>query len=171
MTDFWNSVLELTREHQSLTLALAFLIAGGESVIGLSFLIPSTFIFLSLGAVVAAAGQDTVALWIVASLGAAAGDWISFGLGYRYEERVKSLWPLSKYGDMLAAAQRHFQRWGVLSIFICRFMGPARSVIMVVAGLFKMRLLLFFAASLGSAFMWAGAVLAPAIFGARWFLA
>ncbi len=168
MEAFWNSILETSRDNQHLTLLLAFLIAGGESVIGLSFFIPSTVIFLSLGAIVAAAGQDTIALWIVASLGAAAGDWISFGLGYHYEHRIKNFWPFSRHGGLLTTGKAYFSRWGIFSIFICRFIGPARSVIMVVAGLFKMPLPVFFLASLASAFVWAGVVLAPAIFGVQW---
>lgn len=169
MDGVWNQILEMTRDHYGLTLFLAFLVAGGESVVGLSFFIPSTFIFLSMGAIFAAAEQDAVMLWVVASLGAAAGDWISFGLGYRYEHKVQRVWPFSRNVAMLEAGQKFFARWGIVSIFICRFLGPARSVIMLVAGLFKMRLPLFFIASLISAFIWAGAVLAPGVFSVRWF--
>lgn len=163
-----NEVIAFTKANGEWMLPIAFLIAAGESVVILSWLIPSTVIFIALASLGGVADQSLLALWLAAGLGAAAGDWVSFGLGYYFGEPVKKVWPFSRYPDWVEKGESFFNRWGVLSIFIGRFVGPARSFVVLVAGITKMRLIIFFFTSLASALLWAGVVLAPASFGAKW---
>lgn len=160
----------MVQANRGLTLLLAFLVAGAESVIGLSLFVPSTVIFLSMAAVFEASGHDSIMLWATAAIGASAGDLVGYAIGYHLQGDAQRIWPLSRKPEILAAGQRFFARWGILSILICRFLGPARSVVMLVAGLCRMPLLRFIPASLVSAAIWAAAVLGPGVIGVRWLL-
>jgi membrane protein DedA with SNARE-associated domain len=170
MNALWTELVELARENVGLALLVAFVIAGAESIVGLSILVPSTAIFVALAPVLDAAGLNLLFLWLVVSAGASAGDWAGYGMGYRFEHRVRAVWPLSRHPGMLEAGKAFFARWGVLSLFIGRFLGPGRSLIMLTAGMCRMPPPVFFIASFLSAAVWAAAVLAPVVAGARWLL-
>jgi membrane protein DedA with SNARE-associated domain len=168
MTHYVETVIAFARTHEEWALAIAFLVAAAESIVVVSWFVPSMAIFVVLASLGGVADQSILALWLAAGLGAAAGDWVSFGLGYRYGEPVKRSWPFSRYPDWVDRGQRFFDRWGILSIFIGRFVGPARSFVLLIAGITRMPLVVFSLASLGSALVWAGVVIGPASAGAKW---
>jgi membrane protein DedA with SNARE-associated domain len=163
-----DQIVEFARRHQDWAAPIAFFTGMGESIVGVSLFIQSTPILLALASLGAVAESSLLTVWLAAGLGAAAGDWISYGLGYRFGEPMKKRWPLSRKPELLDMGHRFFERWGVLSLFVCRFLGPARSVIMLIAGMSRMPLAAFFLASLASAMLWAGVVLAPAGLFVSW---
>ena len=60
-------------------------------------------------------------IWAAAAAGAFFGDWLSYWIGYHYQDRVAHMWPLSRNPQLLARGHAFFERWGVLGIFIGRF--------------------------------------------------
>ena len=62
-------------------------------------------------------------IWAAAAVGAFFGDWLSYWIGYHYQDRVAHMWPLSRNPQLLARGHAFFERWGVLGIFIGRFFG------------------------------------------------
>ncbi len=163
-----ENVETFVRSHKEWALPIVFVVAGMESIVGLSLLVPSTAIFIAIAAAGGFAEQNLALVCLSAGIGASAGDWVSYGLGYFFERPARRVWPLSKKPELLDKAHVFFERWGVLGIFICRFIGPARSLVMLVAGILRMHLFTFFAASFASALLWAAAVIVPASYGAEW---
>ena len=62
---------------------------------------------------------------------------------------------------MLPKGHAFFEKWGVWAIFIGRFSGPLRASVPLVAGMLAMSQWKFQIANILSAFIWAGALLAP----------
>lgn len=156
-----EGIVAFAKRHEEWVIPVAFFVGGAESIIGLSIVVPSTAIFLALASVGGLAGQNLPALWLAAGLGASAGDWLSYGMGYYFEKPLRRMWPLSRRPELIDQARAFFERWGVVGLFLCRFLGPARSVVMLTTGIVKMPAWKFAFASLVSGLLWAAVVLIP----------
>lgn len=170
MSGSWEAVLAFVREHEAYLLPIAFLICMAESVIVVSLFVPSTIILLASSTLLGASGVGIESLWIAAGLGAAVGDWVSYGIGRFTYRGLKHRWPFQQNRRTVARGRIFFARWGWASMFLARFMGPLRSFMPLTAGICRMPLIAFAVASLLSAFVWAGAVLAPTGIGAGFLL-
>lgn len=170
MSGTWEAVLAFVRDHEAYLLPIAFAICMAESVIVVSLFVPSTIILLASSTLLGASGVGIAALWIAAGLGAALGDWVSYGLGRFSYRRLRDRWPFYPNRRLIARGRIFFMRWGWASLFLARFMGPLRSLTPLVAGICRMPLVPFALASLASAFVWAAAVLAPTGIGAGFLL-
>jgi membrane protein DedA with SNARE-associated domain len=157
-----QEVVEFVRLHQAWAAPIVFLLAFGESLAFISLLIPAWAALVGIGSVINAGGIDVVPVWLAGSLGAACGDWLSYWFGYKFKDKVATMWPLSKHPDMLPRGEAFMAKWGMLGIFIGRFFGPLRAVVPLVAGIFEMPYWRFQAANFTSAVVWAGVLL---IFG------
>jgi membrane protein DedA with SNARE-associated domain len=154
-------VLEFVKEHRVWTPVIAFLLAFGESLAVIGLFVPATFALVGIGALIGAADAHFWMIWAAAAAGAALGDWVSYWVGARLENTAKHVWPLSRYPDLYDRGERFFRRWGVWSIFLGRFFGPVRAIVPLIAGVFLMPILLFQAANVASAMVWAFVLLAP----------
>lgn len=159
---------QLAPSPQMLVLLIG-VIALLESLALVGLLLPGVVL---MTAVASLAGHQDVAvavLLLVAFVGAVLGDGVSFILGYTQRERVTRLWPLSHYPEWLTRGARFFQRYGSLSIFFGRFVGPVRPIIPLIAGMLRMSPRTFLWANLSSAALWAPAYVLPGyLLGQTW---
>ena len=169
MDGIWETSLLFLKERQWLCLPLAFGIAMAESIIGISLFIPSTLILIGVSSVLSANGVELVPLWIAAGLGANIGDWISYGIGYFFEHKLHDKWPIKDNRELYLKGHAFFEKWGWLSLFLSRFLGPVRSITPLIAGVCEMPLVPFAIASFLSAFLWAAVVLLPGGLGGGMF--
>jgi membrane protein DedA with SNARE-associated domain len=156
-----TAVISFVQENQAWA---PFIIAGlafGESVAFLSLLAPATVILLGLGALIGTADLKFWPLWLAAATGAIVGDLVSYWIGHRFQYTAFHVWPLSRHPAMIVKGEHFFHRFGPWAVFAGRFFGPARAVIPLLAGIFAMPVVLFLAATVASAFVWAFAMLAP----------
>lgn len=153
----------------SMLLVLMAAIALFESLALVGLLLPGVVLITALASL---AGHQEVAvssLLLAAFIGAVLGDGFSFALGYTQRERVTRLWPLSRHPEWLARGARFFQRYGSLSVFFGRFVGPVRPVIPLIAGMLRMPPRTFLWANLVSAALWAPAYVLPGyLLGQTW---
>lgn len=156
-----QAMLEFARANVHLIEAISFALGFAESIVFLSLLVPSTVIFLALSGVHGAAGGEFWPVWLSASAGACIGDHITYAIGRRYREDAAQVWPISKYPGLIPRSEALFDRWGVLSIIIGKFIGMLRPFIPLVAGTSSMNLAAFTPASALSCLIWAGVVIAP----------
>ncbi|WP_282041357.1 bifunctional DedA family/phosphatase PAP2 family protein [Halomonas alimentaria] len=144
-------------------------IAMLESLALVGVLVPGV---LLITAAASMAGHQELALpatLFAAFLGAIVGDGASFVLGYTQRERVTRRWPLSRHPEFLARGARFFQRYGVLSVFLGRFVGPVRPMVPLIAGMLRMSPRTFTWANLASAALWAPAYVLPGyLLGRTW---
>jgi membrane protein DedA with SNARE-associated domain len=141
-----------------------FLVAGlafGESVAFISLLTPATFILVGIGVLIGAAGLEFWPIWLGAAVGAGLGDWLSYEIGRRLKTTAYKMWPLSRYPNLAVHGEAFVSRYGSWGLFAGRFIGPARAVIPLIAGIFAMPLVLFLVITFASAFVWSFVLLAP----------
>lgn len=146
---------------------LLALVTFGESLVVVGFLIPATALLLLAGTLVGSGvlAPGSLLLWLVG--GAVLGDAVSYWLGRWAGPTLIQRWPLNKHRKGVARARLFFMRYGFLSIFIGRFLGPVRSTIPLVAGMMRMRQLGFQLANVSSAVVWVVAMLTPGYLAAR----
>lgn len=159
---------ELIYQHKSWAIPIIFFLAFSESLVFLSLILPASAILLALGALISAGGVTFWLTWASAAVGAFFGDWLSYWIGYHYQNQIVGIWPLSRNPQLLMHAHDFLKRWGILSIFIGRFFGPLRAVIPLVSGIYSMPKGYFQLANITSAIIWAFSILAPGALGIKW---
>ncbi len=146
---------------------IVFLIAFTESLAIVGLFIPGAVLMLAVGALI---GTGTLNFWPTfwwAVAGAVAADGISFWLGHHYKQRLRTLWPFSRYPALLDHGERFLAQHGGKSVLFGRFFGPARAIVPVSAGIMGMPADRFLFANITSALVWAPAFLLPGMaFGA-----
>lgn len=161
MQQFITSLTAFLSSHPGLAVLAAFLLAASESVVVIGALIPGTAILLALSALI---GLGHLPLWPIlaaATLGAVAGDGLSYWIGHRHRARIAAMWPLSRYPGLLRNGQAFFDRHGGKSILIGRFTPGMRAIVPVIAGSSGMAPGRFYAANIGSALIWGPAHILP----------
>ncbi|MGU3493575.1 DedA family protein [Xanthobacteraceae bacterium A53D] len=161
LDQYVQPVLTFVRDHQQWAAPIVFALAFGESLAAVSLLIPATVLMLGIGALIEASNLAFFPIWLAASIGAILGDTVSYYIGYYFKDSAKHMWPLSRYPEMVRRGEQFFEKWGVWSVAIGRFFGPARAVVPLIAGIVVMRQIPFQVANIGSAFVWAFVMLAP----------
>ncbi len=102
LNDVINWVSYVVRQHEGWAIPIIFFLAFGESLAFLSLLLPATVILLALGALIGESGIAFWPIWAAAAAGAFFGDWLSYWIGYHYQDRVAHMWPLSRNPQLLA---------------------------------------------------------------------
>ena len=141
--DFVKPVVDFVRDHQAWAAPIVFALAFAESLAFISLLVPAWGALVLIGTIVQAGGLNFWPIWVAGALGAALGDWLSYWDGRKLERTVQTIWPLSRYPEMIPKGEAFIRRWGALGIFIGRFSGPLRASVPLVAGIFEMPWLRF----------------------------
>ena len=167
LEEIGHQALAFVHERRNWAAPVVFAFAFCESVAFLSLMVPATIILLGLGALIGQNGLDFWTVWIAAAAGAIFGDWLSYWLGKRFSTRIGSIWPLTRFPDLLPRGERFFKTYGIPGLFVGRFFGPLRAALPLTAGICAMPVLQFQATNIASAFVWSGAMLAPGALGAH----
>ncbi|MFZ0177291.1 MAG: DedA family protein [Pseudolabrys sp.] len=154
-----QQTVDFVRNNQVWAAPIVFALAFGESLAFLSLLIPAWGALVAIGALISSSDISFWPIWIAASLGAAAGDWLSYWVGLKLEYTVAHVWPLSRHPDFIPRGEAFVKKWGVPGIFIGRFFGPLRASVPLIAGIFEMPFWRFQIANFSSAFVWAAVLL------------
>ncbi len=163
----WSTFLDWIQGSPTLSLLIVFLVAMSESLALVGMIVPGAFLMVSFGALIATGYLPFWPTVLVATLGAVAGDGLSYLLGAHYNQRLANIWPFTRYPDLIPQGKRFFAHHGSKSVLLGRFFGPLRAVIPAIAGMLHMPKKTFFAVNLLSAILWAPVYLLPGIlFGA-----
>lgn len=154
-------------EHPHLVLAVVFAAACTESLAAIGTFVPAGAVMFVAGALIGAGAVNGWLIVGVATLGAVAGDGLSYELGRRYHAQVGA-W-LRTHGREAAwlRGEQFVARHGGKSIVFARFFAPVRAIVPLVVGAARMERLRFYPINAASALAWAPAHIAPGIlFGA-----
>jgi membrane protein DedA with SNARE-associated domain len=157
----WRTLVDLVQNHIAYAEPLVFALGFAEGIPGLSILVPSSALFLAIGAAHSSAGGAFWNLWIAAALGCVVGDWVTYSLGRLLRHDVSRLRYFAVHPRALAAGHAAFERWGPLAVLAGKFTGFARPFIPVVAGIVTMPWHLFLVSSAVSSLAWAAVFLSP----------
>ncbi len=165
----WLEVfLQSISDNFWLSLLFIFLVCIGEAVFILGLLVPSLPILLLVGGIIAQGGLPFWPIYFAAVLGAVIGDAISYAVGYWLKDRIKTVWPFTRYVGLIEKGEVFFQRHGGKAIFIGRFITGVKAVIPGVAGMMGMPYRYFTFINVVSAFVWAAAHILPGMLLTAW---
>lgn len=147
-------------------------IACAEALAFVGLLVPGATLIVGAGALV---GMGVLGFWSTLAWcvgGAIVGDGVSYWIGHRYKEWLRTLRPLRMRPELLARGEAFFVSHGGKSVLLARFVGPVRPIVPVIAGMLAMRPARFYFYNILSALAWAPAHLLPGMaFGASLALA
>ncbi len=144
-----------------------FVMSFVESLAFVGILIPGIIILFGLGALISLGAMDMLPIWLWGSVGAFAGDIVSYVLGRRYRSHLPEIWPFSKFPRMLERGREYFSVHGPKSVVVGRFIGPLRPVIPVTAGMLGLAPRRFLLVDIPACIAWTPAYLIPGmLFGA-----
>jgi membrane protein DedA with SNARE-associated domain len=154
MESWMRAGAEFAQAHSEWAPLIVFLVAFGECIALLSFLIPATAFFTVFATAAGASGLAPLPLALAASAGAGLGFTVSYWFGQKVGPRAGDYWPLKNNPDLLKRGHDFFERWGAPGIFLGHFVGPVRAVIALVAGIVKMPQLQFQIANWSASLVW-----------------
>lgn len=149
------------QNHQEWAGLVVGLLAMGESMLIIGILIPATALMLVVGGLIGSGTLDPLPILVGGIIGAIVGDAISYYIGRVLGPRIVYRWPLNTQRRAVARARYFFRKYGIVSIFGGRFLGPLRAVIPSVAGVMKMPHWRFQIANVLSAIVWIPVMLTP----------
>jgi len=128
--------------------------------------VPGSLVIIGLGALVPGGSLSLAPLLIFATLGAVTGDWLSYGLGRRFGDRIVRLWPLRRHPELITRGEALCRAHGGKAVFASRFVQGPRAFVPLAAGILGMPASHFLAVNLASALIWAPThILAGALVG------
>ena len=142
---------------------IAYSVAFIESLAIIGTIVPGSVTMTAIGVLIGTGVLPAAPTILWAVLGAYSGDCLSYWVGIHYNERLRRIWPFSKYANVLAKGEEFFKAHGGKSVVIGRFTGPVRSLVPMIAGLLKMRPLSFLPIAFVSAILWALVYMLPGI--------
>ncbi|NVZ65545.1 bifunctional DedA family/phosphatase PAP2 family protein [Pseudomonas gingeri] len=150
----------LTANPQWLGLAV-FIIACVECLAIAGIIVPGTVLLFAI-AVLAGSGALTLGeTLLLGFLGGLLGDGLSYALGRRFHQNIRRLPGLRQHPEWMSGAESYFQRYGIASLLVGRFIGPLRPMLPMIAGMCDMPLPRFIGVSLIAAAGWSVAYLLP----------
>ena len=138
-----------------------FLVACLECLAVVGLLMPGTVLIFGIAVL---AGSGVLSLGETLLLGYAGGllgDLLSYGLGRRYHQNIRNMRGLRDNPQWLTRAELYFERYGIASLLVGRFIGPLRPMLPLTAGMLDMPFGRFLLVSLVAAAGWAMAYLLP----------
>ena len=167
MESLLQDLLAWIAHHPHFSNLLIFMIAVLESLLLVGLLIPGAFLLFGMGALITTGALQLFPTMAWTALGAVVGDTISFLIGQHYHQRLRVIWPLKRYPDLVNRGVDFFCRHGGKSVFMARFVGPVRPVVPAIAGMMDMNLGRFLIVDLIASALWAPAFILPGMaFGA-----
>ena len=144
-----------------------FLLTFGESMLIIGLVIPATAILVATGGLIGAGTLSPWPILIWGIAGAIIGDAVSYYIGRWLGWDITKKPMFANYRPFFVKARLFFKKYGTLSVFLGRFLGPIRSTIPAVAGIMGLDHIKFQIVNITSAVLWLPVMLSPGYFAGR----
>ncbi len=162
-TDYIEPLTFWLQAHPHWALFFTFIVSFSESLAIIGSIIPGSITMTAIG-IMAGSGLMRIDLtYLMATLGAIAGDAVSYAIGYKFSDRILNIWPFKNHPTLINYGQNYFAKHGAISVLIGRFVGPVRSIIPMIAGMMHMNHWHFLIANMLSAIGWAVLYVTPGV--------
>ncbi|MBI2719438.1 MAG: phosphatase PAP2 family protein [Rhizobiales bacterium] len=161
--NYLQPYLDYFSAHPGWAITFVFLIAFGEALLIIGLFVPSTAVLVGAGILVGTGQLPFWPVFIAATVGAIAGDQISYWAGRLYGQRLKTFWPLSHYPQLVARGEEFVRGHGGKSIALGRFVPGVKAVVPGIVGMFGMGQIYFASINFASGIIWAAAHVLPGI--------
>ena len=140
-----------------------FTVALLESLAVIGILVPGWLLLVGVGILIGTGNINYFMAAVYCFIGAVIGEYLSFAVGNYFKDRVRH-WPVfQRHPDWLTKTDAFFERFGVASIALGRFVGPVRAFVPLIAGMSSMPLIRFQIINVLSAAIWAPVYLIPGV--------
>lgn len=150
----------LSANPQWLGLAI-FLVACVECLAIAGIIVPGTVLLFAVAVLAGSGALSLGETLLLGFLGGLLGDALSYTIGKCFHQNIRRLPVLRHHPEWIGSAESYFQRYGIASLLVGRFIGPLRPMLPMVAGMFDMPLPRFIAVSLVAGAGWSVAYLLP----------
>ena len=154
-----QTMAELAAQHTWLLFTVLFLVIFAETGLVVFPLLPGDSLLFLGGTVAAASGIDVHLLALMLFAAAVAGDSVNYAIGHYLEPRVFNPAPGSRLQrvlkpEYLERTHRFYEKYGGLTIIICRFVPVVRTFAPFLAGVGAMTYRRFLAYNVIGAALW-----------------
>jgi len=125
-----------------------------ESFALIGVIIPGV-VLLAVISGMAASTLNVFELVLIAYVASFLADILSFLLGTSISKSIDKLWPFNKYTNLLVQGRTFVKRFGILGVFVGKFIGPIRPLLPLTAGSLGMNFKYFLTVEIFSSFLWA----------------
>ena len=125
-----------------------------ESFALIGVVIPGV-VLLAVISGMAASTLNGFELVLIAYVASFLADILSFLLGTGISKSIDKLWPFNKYPNLLVQGRTFVKRFGILGVFVGKFIGPIRPLLPLTAGSLGMNFKYFLTVEIFSSFLWA----------------
>ena len=125
-----------------------------ESFALIGVVIPGV-VLLAVISGMAASSLNVFELVLIAYVASFLADILSFLLGTGISKSIDKLWPFNKYPNLLVQGRSFMKRFGILGVFVGKFIGPIRPLLPLTAGSLGMNFKHFLTVEVFSSFLWA----------------
>ena len=150
----------LTVNPQWLAVAV-FVVACVECLAIAGLIVPGTVLLFAIAVLAGSGALSLGETLLLGLLGGLLGDLVSYFLGRHFHQNIRRLPGLRHHPEWMSAAESYFQRYGIASLLVGRFIGPLRPMLPMVAGMCDMPFPRFAAVSVLAAAGWTVAYLLP----------
>lgn len=164
VSDFLDIITQWITQYPLWSGAIIFIVAMLESLAIIGIVVPGVAIMFAIGTLISNGTLDLISSILWAAAGASVGDALSFALGWHYKDRIYQTSYFSTHQKLLDKGHVFFEKYGIISILIGRFIGPIRAIIPLVAGILKMPLKYYIPINIFASALWAPAYLLPGLF-------
>jgi membrane protein DedA with SNARE-associated domain/membrane-associated phospholipid phosphatase len=161
--DHIQPYLDYLSQHPTWAIAIVFLIAFGEALLIIGLFVPSTAVLVGAGILVGAGHLPFWPVFLATAIGAIAGDQISYWAGRFFGQRLKALWPLNRFPQLVERGEGFVKSHGGKSIALGRFVPGVKAVIPGIVGMLGMSQLYFLSVNVSSGLVWAALHLVPGL--------
>ncbi|HLF21603.1 MAG TPA: bifunctional DedA family/phosphatase PAP2 family protein, partial [Aestuariivirga sp.] len=159
--DYIQPYLEYFSQNPGWAIAIVFLIALGEALLIIGLFVPSTAVLVGAGMLIGTGHLEFWPVFLATTAGAIAGDQISYWAGRLFGERLKTMWPLNRYRQLVVRGEDFVRSHGGKSIAIGRFVPGVKAVLPGIVGMLGMGQGYFAAVNFSSGVVWAAAHIFP----------
>ena len=125
-----------------------------ESFALIGIVIPGV-VLLAVIAGLASASLSIYEVVILAYLASLISDIASFFIGYSLRNSLSKMWPFKNHPEFLHNGQIFFKRYGMIGLFVGKFIGPIRPLLPITAGSLNMNRKSFLLIEFFSCLLWA----------------
>ena len=144
-----------------------FFAAFVESFAIIGIFIPGVVLLAIISGMAASADMNVASVLIIVYSASCIADISSYFIGVRLHKRIDSIWPFKTNPGWLIKGKEFFKTYGILGVFIGRFIGPVRPVMPITAGSMGMKFKHFLGVDLFSGLIWAPMYSLPGYFAGK----
>ncbi|WP_130833980.1 DedA family protein [[Erwinia] mediterraneensis] len=134
-----------------------------ESLALVGLVLPGTVLMASLGALVGSGQIGLYPAWAAGLAGCLLGDWISYGIGWKFQGPLHRWKYLQKHRRLLDKTEHALYEHSLFTILVGRFFGPTRPLIPLVAGMLELPVRKFLLPNIIGCVLWPPVYLMPGI--------